>query len=313
MWRKRIIWSLSFLFLVAAIYGGGRLYYKLTDGFLESNISSDLPYDPRWEMRPLSDSERTHVEQILSQPFHYLGKGCQSYVFLSEDGEYVIKFFKYQRFRTQPWLNAFTFIPAVDRYVDRKLKKKKSKLDGVFESWKLAFEELQPTTGVLFVHLNKTHEWSKPLIAYDKMGFEHRLDLNQLEFLIQTKAMMLCKYIRELMAQGNVAEAKILMNRIIDLILFEYQHGYADNDHALMQNTGVQNGYPIHIDVGQFVKSEEVKKPEVYKQDLFSKTYKFRKWLRKEYPELADYLETQLQAVIGEQYHTMKPHFKMHE
>lgn len=299
--------------LSAALYGSGRLYYYITDGFTIGNITSDLAYDPRWDIRALSPQEQEQVDAILAQKFSYLGKGCQSYVFLSADGRYVLKFFKYQRFRPQMWLDYFSFIPFVDRYRLGKIEKKRNKMEGVFKSWKIAFEELQPETGLQFVHLNKSNHINKQLIITDKMGFQHSLELDNMEFLIQRKADMLCAYIKKLMSKGDVAEAQHLLSRIIALILSEYKRGYADNDHALMQNTGVLDGLPIHIDVGQFVKNEAAKEPQVYKQELFNKTYKFRKWLRKGYPELADYLEVQLRTVIGPQFNQLQPHFKPHD
>lgn len=311
--QKWLIRLFIFVVIIAAAYGSGRLYYRVTGGFTISNITAELPYDPRWDMRPLTTNETSLVDSILSQKFRYLGKGCQSYVFLSDDGNYVIKFFKYQRFRTQPWVNFFSFIPAVDRYRLRKVEKKQNKLEGFYSSWKIAFEDLMSETGLVYIHLNKSTNLNKTLVINDKMGFEHRLDIDKYEFLIQRKAQMLCPYIRKLMDNGDVAEAHKLLDRIIALIITEYQLGYADNDHALMQNTGVLEGRPIHIDVGQFVRNENAKDPAVYKQDLFSKTFKFRRWLKKEYPELVLYLEYQLKAVIGDQFDTMKPHFKMHD
>src|SRR5262245_49798043 len=76
---------------IAVTYGGGRLYYRLTDGFVESNIMYDVPKDPRWQTVTLTGYEKEALAAILSQPFYYLGKGCQSYVFASQDGQYVIK------------------------------------------------------------------------------------------------------------------------------------------------------------------------------------------------------------------------------
>lgn len=296
--------------LIAIIYGLGRLYYRVTGGFTESNITYDLPYDSQWDIRPLSPKEREHVDAVVAQPFTYLGKGCQSYVFQSQDGNYVIKFFKYQRFRPQAWLDYLAFIPSIDQYRLRKIEQKRLKLENVFRSWKLAFEELQPQTGLVFVHLNKSKNLQKTLVIYDKIGMEHHIDLDQMEFLIQHKAHPLCAYIKSLMEKGDALEAKKLLSSIIALVLSENARGLADNDHALMQNTGVLDGMPIHIDVGQFVHNDDVKKPEVYKQELFNKTFKFRRWLRKNYPELADYLETELRSIIGEQFDVMQPRLK---
>lgn len=94
------------------------------------------------------------------------------------------------------------------------------------------------------------------------------------------------------------------------MIHSEYRRGLADNDHALMQNTGVSQGNPVHIDVGQFVFNEEVKKSAVSHQELFTKTYKFKLWLRENYPELGEYLEQQLLLDLGPSYKTMQPKWR---
>lgn len=311
--RNRIKQSIYLIVIIVMIYGGGRLYYRVTGGFTIGNITSDLTYDPRWETRPLTADRQHELDSILSQEFTYLGKGCQSYVFQSRDGTAVIKFFKYQRFRPQAWLEYFTFIPAVERYLNHKVEQKRIKRENIFTSWKLAFDELQSETGLLYVHLNKTHHLHKTLLIYDKMGMQHPIDLDQMEFLVQRKAQPLCPYIDDLMNNSDFAGAQRLMSQIITLVLAEYKRGLADNDHALMQNTGVLNGRPIHIDVGQFVRNDAVRTPEVYKQELFSKTFKFRRWLRQEYPPLADDLEEKLRALIGEQFSSMKPRLKTHD
>lgn len=314
-WFKRHsylkILVLSLLF-IALCYGGGRLYFHLTGGFTTGNIVFTEIKDTRWEIRPLEEQEEALVNSILTQEFTYLGKGCQSYVFLSQDGHYVIKFFKYQRFKVSPLLEAFSFLPILKEYYQEKMEKKKKKREGLYHSWKIAFENLQPETGLLFVHLNNSNHLKRALTIYDKLGFQHQVDLDTTEFLIQKKAKMLCSYIDELMDHNREDQAKAFLKKIIALILSEYQRGYADNDHALMQNTGVLEGNPIHIDVGQFVQEERATDPEFYKQELFNKTYKFRSWLEKQHPTLKIFLEEQLIQTIGDPFFAMKPHFKLH-
>lgn len=312
MVKKYLRWIIVIVLLAAVGYGAGRLYYRVTGGFRMGNIVSTLPYDSQWTTRPLNAVERKKVDELLSQKFTYLGKGCQSYVFLSADDQHVLKFFKYQRFRVQPWVDLFSFIPPVDRYRQKKLEKKQNKLAGFYRSWKIAFDDLQPETGLVYVHLNKSNDLHRTLVFYDKMGLEQRIEADEVEFLLQRKATMLCPTIDELMKKGDVDGAKRLLLRITALVLSENKRGYGDNDHALMQNTGVLDGYPVHIDVGQFIKNEKYKRPEVYRQELFSKTYKFLRWLKKHHPELGAYYEQELRGVIGEQYSQMKPHFKRH-
>lgn len=309
--KNRILKGIVFLCVLAMLaYGTGRLYFWLTGGFTVSNITSNLVFDERWQTTPLSPEQQKLVDGVLSQKFYYLGKGCQSYVFMSEDKEYVLKFIKYQRFRTQKWMGLFAFIPNVEQYKNERLEAKKHKLENLFQGWVIAYENLQPETGVIYTHLNKSQGLNRKIVIFDKMGFRHELEADQMEFMIQRSAVMLDVTIQKLMKEGKVLEAKGLINRLIQIIIAEYVRGFGDNDHALMQNTGVINDQPIHIDVGQFAQGDEYKDPAIYKQALFSKTYKFRIWLKKEFPELAQYLETELIQIIGPEFYTMKPQLK---
>ena len=308
---KKISRYLLIIFcLCLSVYGMTRLYFYLTDGFQIINISSDFPYQKEWEVHSLKKDEQILVNQALSQPYFYLGKGCQAYAFLSEDGQYVIKFFKYQRYRLQPWLTYFPPLPAIVKYKQEKLSKKWHKLDGFVKSWKIAFDNLKEETGLLFVHLNKTMHLDQPLVIFDKIGMQHTVSLDQMEFCLQRRAKMLCVVLMEYQQKGELPKAKLLIDRLLQLILSEYERGFADNDHALMQNTGVVDGQPIHIDVGQFVYHETVKDPSFYDQELFTKTYKFKIWLGEHYPEIKSYLDQELEKIIGSNYHTMLPKFR---
>lgn len=289
----------------ALSYGAGRLYFATTGGFTESNIASDLPYDSRWEVKPQNQAA---IRNAFNQPYHWLGKGCQSYVFESADSQYVIKFIKYQRFRPQSWVSLFTFIPAVEEYLQEKALDKKKRLDAVFYSWKLAYEELPQESGIVYLHLNKTTGGLPHLILYDKLGLAHQINLNQTEFMIQKKADMLCPTIEKWIAEKKEEEAKKAIDKLFAMILSEYHRGYADNDHALMQNTGISNGLPVHIDVGQFIKNRVMRDPQVYRQELYNKMYKFRYWLAERSPALAQHVELLLQQEIGEDYPKMKPY-----
>ncbi|NGX43364.1 MAG: hypothetical protein K940chlam7_01660 [Chlamydiae bacterium] len=299
---KRFLW-LCLLALV--LFGVGRLGFWVTEGFHEGNITSDFTYDLRWDTRPLSNGEKSLVNEILSQEFTYLGKGCQSYVFLSKDNKYVLKFFKYQRFRPKFYLKWFSSIPAVENLRQAKIVKKQRKLEGVYSGWKIAFDDLQTETGVLYVHLNKTENQLPVLTFYDKLGITHQLEMDRMEFLIQRTATMLCPELDTMMAKGETDKAKELLTQLLQMVLSEYHRGFADNDHALMQNTGVLDRKPIHVDVGQFVKDDAMRDPENYHQELFNKTYKFRIWLKK-YPELLSHLDQELHREMGDKFYQLK-------
>lgn len=306
--RKHASKLIAVMLLSILIYGAGRLYFQLTGGFTVSNITSDLSFDSDREIAASADNHE--IASILKQEFRYLGKGCQSYVFLSEDGKYVIKFLKYQRFRPQKFLNYLSFIPFIEKIRQQKVSKKNEKLSKLFSSWKIAYENLSKETGVLFLHLNKTAYLKQPLVIYDKLGIKHTLNPDQIEFIVQKRANMLCPTIEEYMTEGKSDEAKHLLTHLVDMILSEYERGFADNDHALMQNTGVIAGVPVHIDVGQFVNDMQMAEKDHYAIELFSKMYKFRIWLAKKYPELESFLTTRLLEIIGPTMWEMTPRLK---
>lgn len=295
---KPLLWTGFFLIVV---YGLVRLYYFTSAGFTIGNITYELPFNSRWEISPLAFDKMNALQKVLEQNFYYLGKGCQSYVFESADGNYVLKFIKYQRFRPQPWLEYLTFLPSMDRYLQNKLKVKREKLESVFTSWKIAYEALSKETGVFYIHLNKSSNLNRKLVIVDKLGLKHSLNIDNYEFLIQRKAAMLCPTINKWMAEGDVKSSQELITSLLNRIISEYERDYADNDHALMQNTGVLDKQPVHVDVGQFVKNTRVRNNTVRNQELFNKTWKFRKWLEKHHPVLANHLVMLLKDLIGEE------------
>lgn len=308
---KRIISRLLILLVLAiGLYGLGRLYFHFTAGFTVGNITSDFGFQPQWEVRPLSSLEEIELARALKQEYFYLGKGCQSYVFASEDGQYVIKFFKYQRYRLQPWLTYLPPLPAILKYREQKMEKKWKKLDGFVRSWKVAFENLKDETGLIFVHLNKTNHLKQSLVIHDKIGQRHVVNLDDMEFCIQRRAQLLCDFLLECKSKGDLIGAQNTIHQLLEMVLSEYSRGLADNDHALMQNTGIAQGKPVHIDVGQFVINEAIKDSTINQQELFTKTYKFKLWLRDNYPELGDYLENELYQIMGPKYLTMQPKFR---
>lgn len=288
------------------IYGTQRLYFEVTGGFTVGNITSDFKHDSRWDTQPLNPEEQQKIGQILAQPYYYLGKGCQSYVFASDDGKYVIKFFKYQHYRQKPWVDLFAFIEPVAQFREKSMAKKKRLFDGFFTSWKIGYEHLQDETGIVYVQLNKTDDLNQQIKIYDKMGMEHVLDSAKMEFLVQKRADMLCPTISQFMANGEEVQAKQLLTDLVNMIVSEYRRGIVDKDHALMQNTGVYQGRPMHVDVGQFVFEERILNPEISNQELFNQTYKLRLWLQQEHPSLVAHLDNELTGVMGDQFYQLK-------
>ena len=68
-----------------------------TKGFTITGISSNRPFNPAWQTRSLLPAEQEELNTALSQKYQYFNRGGQCYVFLSADGNYVIKFLSNRR------------------------------------------------------------------------------------------------------------------------------------------------------------------------------------------------------------------------
>ena len=80
--------------------------YKAVSSFASSKrtvslfkrISSNRQPNPAWDVHVLTDEEHRELDGALAQQYHYLACGNQAFAFLSEDGRYVLKFFKQKLF-----------------------------------------------------------------------------------------------------------------------------------------------------------------------------------------------------------------------
>lgn len=295
---RKIIYA---IFAIAALWGIGRAYFLITDGFREANIQSELPPSPT----RVNSGDESQARDILKQPFHYLAKGCQAYCFISDDGKYVLKFFKYQRYQTSPFITPFTFIPSVNDYVQKRQQHKLEKLEFFMQAWIIANNHLKEESGLVYVHLSKSKHLNQPIVFFDKMGFRHELEADNLEFLIQRTAEPLQKVISKSSSQDSIK----LIDQLIDMLVHEYSLGLGDHDPALLQNTGVYNGKPFHIDVGQFYFNPQFKEPKGFYQDLFNRTYEMREWLKRTNPEVEKGLTQKLKKLMGDDFEKMKPYF----
>ena len=283
--------------LSIALYGVKTFCYHCTDGFTLSGVSSNRPYIPEYDSRPLDLSEKRELNLALSQPYQYHGCGGQSFIFFSQDQKYVIKLFKQRVFTVPLWVQYFPIPWVLNRYKEKMRWKRQDKIKRDFTSYKIALEELQDKTGVLFVHLNKTQNLCKKLTLTDKLHIEHEVDLDQIDFVVQKKADLVFDYIDSLMKSGQIAEAKKSVESLVYLIVDRCMQGYHDRDPNIKTNCGFLDHKAIKIDVGKLMHSDLVKNPDVMIQEVGRITAPFLKDLQTLYPELADHLKVLLDQI----------------
>jgi hypothetical protein len=132
---------------------------KETEGFSIRRINAAPPL-------PFTNHGNALVtKEILKQPFYYLARGGQSFVFVSEDQKYVIKFFK-----NSP--NAFVPLKKIPH-------KKISKLIRDIEGYLLAFERIPEESGLIFLKLDTENAFDQTVNLVDKLGIQHQLPLQK--------------------------------------------------------------------------------------------------------------------------------------
>lgn len=269
--------------IIATLVLGSRVYYHLTDDFRLSNITHDMPYRPEWKTATGDPAEEKMLQSILAQPFRYLGKGAQSYVFASDDGLYVLKFFKFKHLRPDSYMNFVPDIGPLATYKAKQAARKERKLIGVFTSHILAYHRERDESGLVFLQMNSQGNPSRMVVLYDKLGQERTLDLKKYPFVLQRRGIPLDKTLDSLLGKGNVSEAKDRIDQIFSLYAQEYSQGIYDHDHGVDRNTGFLGNAPAHLDVGKLLVNESMKNPEVARSDALLVGEKLKEWIHKNY------------------------------
>jgi len=264
---------------------------KQTDRFSISRIHSALSYNAAWEVPPLEEKKQEELLSALDQKFHYLGCGGQCFAFASEDGNYVIKFFKHKIRKPLTLLNHPSLPEWVKKTQKKKMDKALYKLERDFNSYKLAYEELSEETGVFYIHLNKTKELNRSIFITDKIGIEHKIALDDIEFIVQKKGELAYTYFSSLMEKGDTTGAKNALEAMLQLIVSRCKKGIFDEDARIHRNFGFVQGKPIFIDAGRFRHDLTRKDPAIYKADLIAITGRLYDWLEETYPTLIPYLD----------------------
>lgn len=281
---------IKFLCVLLLLVGIERLSHSLTDGFSYASISSDLPDNPNWNV-VCTEEDLKEAEMALNQPYRYLESGSQSYVFVSRDENYVLKFFKHKRWRLHPILDHLPLPPSLHKKRERWKEKKKETVNATFDSCIASYSEFKNETGVLFVRLNKHLPFDHILTVKDRIGFKHRIQLTDVEFVIQKKAIPTDKYLLSLKEKGMLKKAEKSLDDLIAFTIKRAEKGYSDKDPHLIRNFGFIDDQAIEIDIGGFHRDPKKDLTYFYSHEMVKIKGKLIPWLEKNYPELLPYAE----------------------
>ena len=295
-WQKstfEVVWVYSLLLVTLLCFIGSlthldRIFFKRNAGFCVRFLYTNLPNNPEWNLAPLSEEQRSVLDLILNQKFHYLAKGAHCFAFISEDNNYVIKFQRYaSHMRVFPWLNH----PLGYLFDAKRMQIKKHNIEQLhhnFLSYKESYEHLKEETGLLLLHLNRTSILKKTLTLVDKTQAEYTVPLDQVTFILQRRADLIYPTLDKLYKAGDLEKGRQVISQILHLIYTCCQKGYIDQDPVLRKNYGLLEDRAIHIDVGDLVKNEEVQSREQALGHVKEITESLKKRLEHTYPKLLE-------------------------
>ena len=288
----------AFIFLVGLLLGGALyLYEEYQDEFSPENISYDfasqLPPQPVY-------SSNVSVENLLSQPLHYIGKGHQSYVFGSDQSPYVLKIVRFNYLKPTALALFLEKVPFIGSHFFEKREAKQQRFWRVFRGYSVAYEKDSRYSGLIAIHLQPTEGQVPAVTLFDRYNRKYEVDLNKAAFVIQKRAVPLRNIFSELLDKGNVDLAKRRIRQIIRMYVTEYQAGIYDEDHNLLINVGFAGEDPIRMDLGKVKEWPEIKDPNVYKTDLYRIVDKrLDPWFKKNYPQYRDELRAYMDGLLN--------------
>ena len=228
-----------------------------------------------------NEEEDAFLSSLFSQKFHYLDRGKQSFVFISEDGNYILKFF--------------------DAHALQKSGDAGRKQERLLEGYRLAYASEREHTGLLYVSLAEDSQLPYTVQLRDRFGMSHRIALKEVPFIVQAKAVPMRILISSLLDKGDCTQAKARFRQIVDLYLDQYQRGIYDDDHNFMYNTGFIGERPIRLDVGRLCQEEAFKKKEIFLSDLKKVAIgRLEGWMQRHFPAYREEIMADMHAKIKE-------------
>jgi hypothetical protein len=267
------------------------------DRFSFNKIAREECLDENLETIVISDEEKQDVGKIFSQDFTYLGKGRQTFVFVSEDGNYVIKFFNRQRFFLPGWLEVIPLPKILDNYRSVKIEKKLSKLRKFYyNSYILAYKEWKESSGIIFINFSNDNNFNHKIYLKTPLRSKKLLDINKVPFIVQKRAYPIYDSIIKFAKENK---EHLALENFFSAIEDRFSRYIGDDDLDVEKNFGFINEQTIAFDAGRLYKDERLKDPAYRKLELKKGTKLFRKWIEKKFPSEIDYFDERIEQIAN--------------
>ena len=284
--------------LIAAIIGAERFCHKMNHGFMVHKIVSHFPYDEAYKLASFDENEVSSLHTILNQEFRFLGYGGQGYSFVSNDTDYVIKFFKMHHMRTPRILEKIPLFSNASLIKDNFVRSRQENHAKIFTSVKIASEQFKDETGIVFANLNPAKNIFPTIAVISPIGVKLTVDLNHVPFVLQKRADLAFTQFKKLAISKEEYKIQKMIDDITSFISIRCKKQIEDTDGGLLRNFSYYNNKIMQIDVGSFRKNDELKEVDAIRNTLLKKTGILRRMLIAHYPEMVPYLDLSIERSL---------------
>lgn len=195
------------------------------------------------------------MDEVINQPFCYLGRGRQCFAFESFDGKYVLKFPRTDIYQIPFWMRTFPW-PLFSKKYEKSQAVRSKREAFVLNSMKIAYDELRDETGVVGIHFGQSENKNKKITIVDPLGFSYRVPLHRSNFVLQLKRPILMKVFLEALSSGDREKGKMILEAFIDLVVSRGKKGIWNKDESFLRNYGFDGQKGVQIDIGSFYHRE---------------------------------------------------------
>jgi hypothetical protein len=294
--RIFIVIPVLLLFFFSLFIGVDRFVHRKSLHFSLSKIATAHETSQAGDIPQPTPREKEELDKLFSRSFTFFGKSNHAYLFLSEDHKYVLKFLKRDALFPKNWIS---YIPVSFNpyYLDYRQKQEEQKK--VFSAYKTAFMEFKDETGIIYMHLNPTHTWNKKISIVDRSGKVYAVELDKMSFYVQKRAQLIYPRIAELMRIGDIEHARNIICSVFSLINQLGNKGVCANDPSLYKNFGIIDDKAVQLAISKLQIDYSNGHCILYKQNIPIITEPFRRWIKKNYPELLAYFDEKLKEATG--------------
>lgn len=282
---------LSFVVIIAIAWAMIFTYNYVTDGFSIGTLRSTIPYYSQFDVS--TDKDKENIAPYLNQKFRYLGKGCQFYVFASEDGQYVLKFLKHKHLRTPKLLLRLPLPSFLKKKVVASCQRREERVQKLFSSCVLCYRELKEESGLCFTHLHRNSCFNKKIVLIDKLGLSHTIAIDNYEFIVQKKGIDSRECFKTLVQQDADQLIRQRLQQLLDLITIGNNKKLVNKDAAFLQNVGftTDGTQAMLLDVGQITTALDTDLSLSIEEEKTRRLIGMHHWALGHLPPLVPYIE----------------------